>query len=62
VQSVADSWTHCVALDDPRPGNERDNTFRELVTDERCYVHRYGGGGLPTERPNFFAIRWAGAV
>ncbi|GAA2617510.1 hypothetical protein [Paractinoplanes durhamensis] len=62
LRPVADSWTYCVVLNDERPGNGGDHTFREFVTDEHAYFHPYGVGGWPTEPPNFMAFRWHGAV
>ena len=60
VRDIADSWTYCVVLDDEKPGGGA--TFKEIVVEQLMYFHPYGQGGWPTERPNFMAFRWDGAV
>lgn len=62
MRTVADSLVYSVVLSEDRPGGEGTPTFREFVTDELCYFHPYGIKGWPTERPNFMAFRWGGAV
>lgn len=62
MRSVADSLVYSVVLSEDRPGGDGTPTFREIVTEAHSYFHPYGIGGWPTDRPNFMAFRWGGAV
>lgn len=45
LRSVADSWTYCVVLNNERPGDGGERTFRQYVADDHVYFHPYGAGG-----------------
>ncbi len=63
MRDFADGWTYCVVVSSDYPGGGGTRTFRDFVTDERCYFHPHGwGSGWPKTPPNFLAFRWGNQV